>query len=127
MTRDEIVLVLHHDNSSLPFVCHYNTAKALNTKTHWSAKELCRIMGCCKFRNYKTILQISLDGEWVNGGEFPPSGLFATIPKAKRKHGLPLDWTKYCYLNAVHMDIVFGNCLSVDGFHNALTLVDCAT
>ncbi len=56
----------------------------------------------------------------------PPSlGFFAIIPKAK--HGLPHDQTTYCYLNAVHMDIAFGNCLSVGSFHYALILVDRAT
>jgi hypothetical protein len=126
MTRDEIVLLLHHDNCLLPSVFPCNMVKASDTKTPWLAKELHRIMGCCKFWNYKTNLQVSLNGEWVHSGEFPPSlGLFATIPKAKPS--LPLDWTKYFYLNVVHMDIAFGDCLSVGGFCYALILVDCAT
>jgi hypothetical protein len=70
MTRDEIVLLLHHDNSSLPSVHPCNTANALDTKTHWLAQELHHIMGCCKFWNYKTILQVSLDGECVDHGDF---------------------------------------------------------
>ncbi len=83
-------------------------------------------MGCRKFRNYKHLLQVSRDGEWVDGGEFPPShGSYATIPKAKR--GGLLDKTKYKYLDAVHMDIVFGDCISVGGFCYALILVDRAT
>ncbi len=95
MTWDEIISLLHHDNSALPSVRPCNTANASNTKTHWSAEELDRAMGCCKFRNYKTLLQVSCDGEWVDGGEFPPlRGSFATIAKAKRgpakSHSLPL-------------------------------------
>jgi hypothetical protein len=85
-------------------------------------------MGCCKFCNYKTLLQVSRDGEWIDGSKFPPSlGSFATIPKTKR--GLPLDKTKYFYLDVVHMDIAFGDCLSVGvgGFKYALILVDWAT
>jgi hypothetical protein len=40
-------------------------------------------MGCRKSWNYKHILQVSRNGEWVDGGTFPPSlGAFATIPKA---------------------------------------------
>jgi hypothetical protein len=83
-------------------------------------------LGCHKFCNYKTLLQVSCDGEWIDGGKFPPLlGLFATIPKAKR--GLPLDKTKYFDLDVVHMDIAFGDCLSVSGFKYALILVDRAT
>ena len=72
-------------------------------------------MGCHKFRNYKHLLQVSRDGDWVDGGEFAPSlGSFATIPKSHR--GAPLDKHRYKYLDAVHMDIAFGDCLSVGGF-----------
>jgi hypothetical protein len=39
-------------------------------------EEIHRIMGCCKFWNYKHILQVSRDGEWVDGGEFPLSWVF---------------------------------------------------
>jgi hypothetical protein len=52
-------------------------------------------------------------------------GSYATIPKAKR--GQSLDRTNYRYLNAVHMDIVFGDCVSVGGYCYALILVDHAT
>ena len=71
-------------------------------------------------------LVVSRDGEWVDGGEFPPSlGSFATIPKAKR--GKLLDCSHYRFLDAVHMDIAFGDCLSIGGFGYALILVDRAT
>jgi hypothetical protein len=64
-------------------------------------------MGCCNFHNNKHLLLVSRDGEWVEGGEFPLSLVsYATIPKAKR--GGTLDTTKYCYLDAIHMDIAFG-------------------
>ncbi len=62
----------------------------------------------------------------MDGSEFPMSlGFYATIPKAK--HGLPLDRTVYRYLDAVHMDIAFGDCVSVGGYRFALILVDRAT
>jgi hypothetical protein len=83
-------------------------------------------MGCRKFRNYKHILHVSRNGEYVDGGEFPPSlGSFAIIPKAKR--GKQRYRSRYRYFFAVHMDIAFGDCLSVGGFRYALILVDCAT
>jgi hypothetical protein len=83
-------------------------------------------MGCQKFRNYKHILDVSRDGAWIDGGEFPMSlGSYATIPKAKR--GTSLDRTTYRFLDAVHMDVAFGDCVSVGGYRYALILVDCAT
>ena len=123
---EKIVELFHHPASILPAVRPCNTANASDTKTHWSAEEIHRIMGCRKFRNYKHILNVSRDGEWIDGGEFPPSlGSFATIPKAKR--GKPLNRSRYKFLDAVHMDIAFGDCLSVGGFRYALILVDRAT
>jgi hypothetical protein len=52
-------------------------------------------------------------------------GTYATIPKSNRSN--LLDKTKYTYLNAVHMDIVFLDCVGVGGFQYALILVDRAT
>ena len=101
-------------------------ANAFDTKTHWSSEEIHGIMGCRKFRNYKHILDGSHGSEWIDGGEFPMSlGLFATIPKAKR--GAPLDRTSYRFLDAIHMDIAFGDCISVGGYCYALILVDRVT
>ena len=126
MTSDEISRLLHHPDTSFPDVRPCDTANASDTKTHWSSEELHRIMGCRKFRNYKHILDVSRDGEWIDGGEFPMSlGSFTTIPKAKR--GAPLVRTSYRYLDAVHMDIAFGDCVSVGGYRYALILVDRAT
>ncbi len=94
MSRNKIISLLHRDGSSLPSVGLCDTANNSDTKTHWAAEELHHAMGCCKFWNYKILLQVSCDGKWIDGGEFPPLlGSFATIPKAK--HGLPLDTTKF--------------------------------
>jgi len=127
MSPEEISRLLHHPNTSFPDVCPCDTANASDTKTHWSSEEIHRIMGCCwKFLNYKHILDVSRDSEWVDGGKFPmPLGSFATIPKAKQNG--PLDRTSYCFLDAVHMDIAFGDCVSVGGYCCALILVDRAT
>ncbi len=126
MSRDEVLKHIHHAGSPPPAVCSCDTPNSSNTKLHWSSEELHRIMGCQKFRNYKRILQVSRNSEWVDGGEFPQSlGAFATIPKAQ--WGQPLERTQYRYLDAVHMDIAFGDCLSVGGFCYALILIDQAT
>jgi hypothetical protein len=124
--HDSILKLLPHADSPLPSICPCDTANNLDTKMHWTAEELYCIMGCQKNCNYKHILQVSRDGEWVDGREFPPSlGSFAMIPKANC--GGPLDHTKYKFLDAVHMDIAFGDCLSISGFQYALILVDRAT
>jgi len=126
MSSDEITRLLHHPNTSLSDIRPCNTANASDTKTPWSSEVIYRIMGCRKFRNYKHILDASRDGAWVNGGEFPMSlGSYATVPKAKR--GTSLDRTSYKFLDAVHMDIAFGDCVSVGGYRYALILVDRAT
>jgi hypothetical protein len=88
MSRDKIISLLGWDGSSLPSVHPCNMTNNTDTKTRWTAEELHHAMGCRKFRNYKTLLQVSHHGEWIDDGEFPPAlGSFATITKAK--HGLP--------------------------------------
>ncbi len=94
MSSDEVARLLHHPNTSLPDIRPCDTANASDTKTHWLSEEIHWIMGCCKFRNYKHILAVSRDGEWVDGGKFLMSlGSYATIPKAQR--GTSLDRTSY--------------------------------
>ncbi len=83
-------------------------------------------MGCWKIQNYEHQLQVSCNGIWVEGGEFFPS-LGTSWAILKAKHGLPLDRNHYCYLDAIHMDIAFGDCLLIGWFHYALIQVDCAT
>jgi hypothetical protein len=126
MTSKKITILLHHPGTTFPSVRPCDTANSSDTKTHWSAEELHHIMGCRKFCNYKHLLQVSRDSKWVDGGEFPSSlGSYATIPKAKR--GGTLDRMMYLYLDAVHMDIAFGDCVAVSCYRYALILVDCAT
>ncbi len=126
MTSDKIAALLHHEGSSFPSVRPCDTANGSDTKTHWSSEELHCIMGCRKFRNYKHLLQVSRDGQWVDGGEFPLSfGSYATIPKSNWSGAI--DKTQYRYLDAVHMDIAFGDCVAIGGYRYALILVDRAT
>ena len=65
-------------------------------------------------------------GTFMEGGEFSMSvGAFTTIPKAKR--GGKLDRKLAKYLDIVHVDIAFGDCLAVGGSRYALVFVDRAT
>jgi hypothetical protein len=49
MPHDSILKLLHHEGSQLPSICPCDTANNSDTKMHWTAKEIHRIMGCCKF------------------------------------------------------------------------------
>ena len=126
LSRDDITHLVHHEGSSLPPIHPCDRANGSDTKTHWTAEELHRALGCRRFRNYKHILQTSLDGQWIDGGEFPLAlGSYATIPKARC--GGAIDHAHSCFLDIVHLDIAFGDCVSVGGFRYALILVDHAT
>ena len=66
-------------------------------------------MGCWRFWNHRHILQVSQDGEWVNGGKFPPScGSFATFPRQNRVTPLIV------YATSIY--ITFSDCLSIGGY-----------
>jgi hypothetical protein len=83
-------------------------------------------MGCCRFCNYKHIIQLSLDELLVNDGGFPMSLDFYTmIPKAPQ--GGTLAREQYFYLDFVHDDIAFGDCILVGGFCYSLIFVNWAT
>ncbi len=115
LSRDDITCLIHCEGSSFPPVRPCDWANGSNTKTHWTSKKLHCALGCHRFRNYKHILQTSLDGKWIDGGEFPLAlGSYATIPKAKQ--GGDIDHTKFYFLNVVHVDIAFGDCVSVGFF-----------
>jgi hypothetical protein len=99
---------------------------ASDTKSHWRAERLHRITGCCRFQNYKHLISTTKDGSFINNDIFPVSiGAFTTIPKAP--HGKAIDRTTSKFLDIVHLDIVFGDCMSVGGFKYALIFVDQAT
>jgi hypothetical protein len=112
LSREDITCLIHHEGYSFPPVCPCDWANGSNTKTHWTSKELHCALGCRCFRNYKHILQTSLDSTWIDGGEFPLAlGSYDTIPKAKR--GGDINQTKSYFLDVVHVDIAFGDCVLV--------------
>ncbi len=126
LSRDDITRLVHHEGSSLPPVCSCDRANRSDTKTHWTSEELHRALGCRRFRNYKHILKTNLDGQWIDGEEFPLAlGSYATILKARC--GGAIDHAHSHFLDIVHLDIAFGDCVSVGGFCYALVIVDRAT
>ncbi len=63
---------------------------------------------------------------FLDTGKFPTSiGAYTTIPKAPR--GKPIDRTPSKFLDVVHLDIAFGDCMLVGGFKYALIFVDRAS
>ena len=102
------------------------TLPTLDTKSTWTAEELHCITGCRRFCNYKHLIQSTKDGLFVDNGEIPASiSAYATIPKAAR--GKPIDHTPSKYLNIVHINIAFGDCMSIGGYKYALIFVNRAT
>jgi hypothetical protein len=126
MEQEEILTLLHHPNISPPAIQSCDTPNTSDTKSHWTAEELHRITGCRCFRNYKHLISTTKDGSFIDNGKFPLSiGAFTTIPKAP--HGKAIDRTTSKFLDIVHLDIAFGDCMSVGGFKYALIFVDRAT
>ncbi len=118
-----MVRLVHRPGSSPPPVRPCDRSNGSDTKTHWTSEELHRALGCRRFRNYWHIIQTSLDGKWVDGGKFLLSlGSYVTIPKAPRGGSINREDT--FFLDVVHVDIAFGDCVSVGGFRYALVFVD---
>jgi len=126
MEPDEIITQLHHPNKPLPPVRPCDTLNPSDTKSTWTAEELHRITGCRQLRNYRHLIQSPKDGTFIDSGKFPASiGSYTTIPKAAR--GKPIDRTLSKFLDIVHVDIAFGDCVSVGGYKYTLIFVDRAT
>ncbi len=123
MSDEDIVAKLHHPNSRLPPVQPCDTPNSSKTKTTYTPEELHRLTGCQRFRNYQHIISSTKDGTLLNTGKFPLSlGTYATIPKSPR--GKTVDRLKAKYFDIVHVNISFGDCISVGGFKFALIFVD---
>ena len=126
MSDEDIIATPHHPNTLLPPVQPCDTPNSSETKRTYTPEELHRLTGCRRFRNYQHIISSTEDGVLLNTGEFPLSlGTYATIPKAPQ--GKAIDRLSAKYLDIVHVDIVFGDCVSVGGFKFALIFVDRAT
>ncbi len=119
LSPNKVVHLVHHPGSLPPPVRPCDRSNGSDIKTHWTSEELHRALDCHCFCNYKHILQTSLDGEWINGGEFPLLlGTHTTILKGPR--GSAIDRKKSFFLDIVHVDIAFGDCVLVGGFQYSL-------
>jgi hypothetical protein len=126
LSPDEVVRLVHCPGSLPPPIHPCDRSNRSDTKTYWTSEELHCALGCCRFQNYKHILQTSLDGKWVDGGEFPLAlSTYTTIPKAPR--GGAINREHSFFLDIVHVDIAFCDCILVGGFQYSLIFVNRAT
>jgi hypothetical protein len=116
---------LHDNPTDLPDVRPCNTAAACENRHTFDTLKLHKLFGCRRFRNQQHLIASSDNAKLISTGELPPTlGAFATIPnppagKTIRKHRR--------YLDKVHMDIIFGDCVALGGYRYALILVDVST
>eukprot|EP00956_Cyclotella_meneghiniana_P020999 scaffold37679_cov76-Cyclotella_meneghiniana.AAC.13 len=116
---------LHSNPDNLPPVPPACTPGPAECRTTFDPLKLHRIFGCRRFRNQQHVIAASSNAKLIKQGELPTTlGDYATMNKPDK--GKPLTKPRK-YLDKVHMDIVFGDCLSLGGYRYALLLVDVAT
>eukprot|EP00956_Cyclotella_meneghiniana_P030527 scaffold77041_cov51-Cyclotella_meneghiniana.AAC.7 len=116
---------VHHNPRELPPVPPAYTPAACENRTTFDALKLHKIFGCRKFRTQSHLIAASKNASLLAGGELPHTiGDFAPITMPAR--GKPITKRRK-FLDKVHMDIVFGDCMALGGYRYALLLVDVAT
>jgi len=87
----------------------------------WSGKW---IGGWCCFCNYKHIIQTSIDDQWVDGGPY----VYQRLHHNSERGAGWQNWQRNsCYLDVVHIDIVFRYYIAPSGFCCTLIIFDRAT
>ena len=120
-----VLSTVHDSPAELPDVRPCNVPAPCESRVDFDNLTLHRIFGCRRFRNQRHVTAASANAKLVHGGELPPTlGAFTTITNPPK--GKPLRKRRK-FLDKVHMDIVYGDCLSLGGFRYALLLVDVAT
>lgn len=120
-----ILTAIHHNPRELPPVPPAYTAAACENRTTFDGLKLHKIFGCRKFKTQSHLIAASKNASLLAGGELPPTiGDFASITMPNR--GKPITKRRK-FLDKVHMDIVFGDCMALGGFRYALLLVDVST
>jgi hypothetical protein len=120
-----MLAAIHDDVSKIPSVPPAYTPAPAENSTKFDSLHLHRIFGCRKFKNQTHITAASKNAELIRCGEMPSTiGDYTTINNPAK--GKPLTKRRK-YLNKVHMDIVFGDCVALGGFRYALVIVDVAT
>ena len=114
MSREDIFKHMHHPGATLTEVHTCDTPTTSDKKTHYSAEEIRRVMGCQKTKNYEQLIRATHEGHYVDVGKFPLSlGSYSTLRKSP--HRKSIDQTKYRYLNKVHVHIGVGDVIVIRG------------
>ena len=101
-----------------------STPAQCENRTQFESLNLHRIFGCRQFRNQKHITA-ETNASLVNLGLLPSNiGSFATIYNPPK--GKPIKKRRQ-FLDKLHMEIVFGECVSLEGNRYVLLIVDVAT
>ena len=109
----------------MPDICPCKTASPSDTQRTFEPLKLHRIFGCCQFRNPKYITSAEDDATLIDAGELHATlNACATIPKvnegiSKLRHDH--------FLETFYMDIVYGDCTSMGGYHYRILLGNTAT
>jgi len=116
---------LHTNPTNILAVRMSNTAAACEKRTTFDTLKLHKLFGCRRFRNHQHVGASSDNTTLIHTGDLPTTiSAFSTIPHPPK--GKPICKRRK-YLDKVHMDIVFGDCLVLGGFRYVLLLVDMAT
>ena len=123
---DEILKHIHRGGSFVK-VRPCDKASPSDTKSKFSEAELHVLHGGRSWKNYRHITDVSKNGQLIStGADFPRSlGSEATLARPKR--GPAIDPEKFAFLDYVHVDVAFGDCVSVGGYSYSLIFVDRAT
>jgi hypothetical protein len=126
MSEGNILVRLHHPGSRPPPVGPCNMPNASENKTADSPKELHHLARCCHSPNYHHIILSSKNDTLLNSGEFPLSlGSYAAILNAPCSK--PIDQLPSKYLDIVHINIAFRDCVFIGGFKYALIFMNHTT
>ena len=106
-----------------PLVPPSTTPAPFKQRTTIDSLRLQKIFGCCKFCNQQHATAAANDKLIQTDSLARNLSSFAIIPN--QPHGKAL---RRChkFLDKIHSDIIFGDCVGLGGFHYAIILVDVA-
>ena len=109
-----MIIKLHANSDNIPDIRLCNTPAPCGNRTTFDNLKLHKTFGCWWFRNQQHFASSSANEKLISTGELPSNlGLFATIPNPLAGK---VSQCQQKLLDKVQMDIVFGNCLSLEGF-----------
>lgn len=105
---------IHDDISNLPEVPPSYTPGPAENTTAFDSLRVYRMFGCTKFKNQSHLTAASKNATLIRCSERPSTiGDYTTINNPPR--GKPIKKRRK-FLDKVHLDIVFGDCMALGGF-----------